>query len=57
MFGFEKIFPRKEETGMDKAATELGAALKDVPAGERSLLKKLIEELNEFLKKDYEASL
>jgi hypothetical protein len=60
MFGLEKIFARPSAAdgkGLDKAATEMGVAIKDVPSAERGLVKKLIDDLNEFLRKDYEASL
>lgn len=57
MFGFEKIFPRKEEAGMDKAAKDLEVAIKPLSPEEKSILKEVIDRVNAFLKQDYEASL
>ena len=57
MFGLEKFFNRPEQVGLDKAALDLGTAIKDLAFEEKDLVRKLIEELNEFLRKDYEASL
>ena len=55
MFGLEKFFNRPEQVGLDKAALDLGTAIKDLAFEEKDLVRKLIEELNEFLRKDYEA--
>jgi len=60
MFGLEKKFVRPtavDEKVMDKPAAELAVAIKDLSLEEKGFLKQVLEDINEFLKKDYEASL